>query len=312
MAHPLFLIVDTRNPRTSLFWQRHGLRIMEQLVPGEFVSTAQGAALETVYARAVWDGWRRVVLIGSPKSVKIGFQALMGVAPETRERLQVGFWPLSRVEFLQYLVQPTQALSAILQVFRAAHTIPVDVMQVQYLTPEMKTHHAWRDFVVDTAHPSALTTTYVDEQDRQYPGRMRFRVSLHEEALSSLTMNPNRLVRNPKLQVYGRKLLSARDLLGSLKKFTGQDGTAERLLESGKQVEIQGNWANLTLNIEGARLPVQSVHLQVQSKAFKLIIPVMPIRYKKPLRERMLAFPPREVVATSRQLSPKSLRKDDL
>jgi hypothetical protein len=50
----------------------------------------------------------------------------------------------------------------------------------------------------------------------------------------------------------------------------------------------------------------------VQSKAFKLIIPVMPIRYKEPLRERMLAFPPREVVATSRQLSPKSLRKDDL
>jgi len=28
MAHPLFLIVDTRNPRTSLFWHRHGLRIM--------------------------------------------------------------------------------------------------------------------------------------------------------------------------------------------------------------------------------------------------------------------------------------------
>ena len=296
MTHPLFLIVDTRNPRTSLFWQRHGLRIMEQLVPGEFVSTAQGAALETVYARAVWDGWRRIVLIGSPKSVKIGFQALMGTAQETREQLQVGFWPLGRVEFLQ----PTQALSTILQVFRAAHTILVDVMQVQYLTPEMETHHAWRDFVVDTAHPSALTTTYVDEQDRQYHGRMRFRISLHEEALSSLTMNPNRLVRNPKLQVYGRKLLSVRDLLGSLKKFAGKKGTTERLLESGEQVEIQGNWANLTLSIEGARLPVQSVHLQVQSKAFQLIIPVMPIRHKELVRERMLAFPPREAVAASR------------
>ncbi|MEE2717290.1 MAG: hypothetical protein VX610_07675 [SAR324 cluster bacterium] len=311
MAHPLFLIVDTRNPRTALFWRRHGLRIMEQLVPGEFVSTAQGGALEAVYSRAVLDGWGRIVVIGSPDSVNTAFQVLMGVASETREKLQAGFWPLGKVEFLKYLLQPTQALSAILQVFRSAHTIPVDVMQVQYLTPKMETGHAWCDFVVDTAHPSAATTTYVDEQDRQYRGRMRFRIALHEEPLNSLTMNPGRLVRSPKFRVYGEKLLSAHDLLGSVKNLADPQGANEQLLESGRQVEIQGNWANLTLHLEGVRLPVQSVHLQVRRKAFQLIIPVMPIRQKEPLRERLLAFPAREAVATSRELSPKSLREEE-
>ena len=312
MAHPLFLIVDTRNPRTSLFWHRHGLRIMEQLVPGEFVNTAQGPSLETVYSRAIWDGWRRIVLVGSPKSVSAGFQVLMGAAHETRERLQIGFWPLSRVDFLQYLLQPSQALSAILQVFRAAHTIPVDVTQVQYLTSGMETCYAWEDFVVDSVHRSAMTTTYVDERDRQYQGRMRFRISLQEEPLSSLTMNPSRLVRNPKFRVYGRRLFSPRDLFGEVKGLAASRGSTERLLETGRQVEVQGNWANLTLNLEGARLPVQSVHLQVLRRAFQLIIPVMPIRHKEPVRERMFAFPPREAVASSRQLSPKSLRKGEL
>ena len=52
----------------------------------------------------------------------------------------------------------------------------------------------------------------------------------------------------------------------------------EKLLKTGKQVEVQGNWENLTLNVGAIQDSVQSVHFEVERKALPLIIPAKPIQ----------------------------------
>jgi hypothetical protein len=52
----------------------------------------------------------------------------------------------------------------------------------------------------------------------------------------------------------------------------------ETLLKTGKQVEVQGNWANLTLDVSGMQDTVQSVHFEVARKSFSLIVPAKPIQ----------------------------------
>ena len=96
MKRPLHLILDSHlNPGVSLFWWKHGLRVMEQLVPAEFASTSNHQPLEKLLEHSIWSGWKKVILIGSPASVKRGFNILMQANDACRNSLEVGFWPLT-------------------------------------------------------------------------------------------------------------------------------------------------------------------------------------------------------------------------
>ncbi|SVD82449.1 uncharacterized protein METZ01_LOCUS435303, partial [marine metagenome] len=78
MKRPLHLILDSHlNPGVSLFWWKHGLRVMEQLVPNEFASTSSRQSLEKLMEQSAWSGWKKVILIGTSSSIQRGFNVLM-------------------------------------------------------------------------------------------------------------------------------------------------------------------------------------------------------------------------------------------
>ena len=76
---------------------------------------------------------------------------------------------------------------------------------------------------------------------------------------------------------------------------------AEVLIGSGRQLEIEGNWANLELNDPEVREPIQSIHLEIIRRALPLIIPAIPIRNRETLKSKLFQLEPRGTVATQRQ-----------
>jgi hypothetical protein len=75
----------------------------------------------------------------------------------------------------------------------------------------------------------------------------------------------------------------------------------EQILGSGRQIEIEGNWANLELNDPEVREPVQSLHVEIIRRALPLIIPAIPIRSRETLKSKLFQLEPRGSVATQRQ-----------
>ena len=307
----MHLILDSySHPGISLFWKRHGLRIMEQLVPNEFFFTTGDMSLEKIVEREIWSGWKKLILIGSPRSIRRGFNAIMQASDECRSTLEIGFWPLDLHELAFSISQSASNLRPVLQVFKAGHTLLVDVMKVQFLAPELETNYFWNDFVINSTQTNAETTIYIDEQNSQVNGKFRCRIVFHDETLNSLTMHPGKLTRTPMLKVYLKREtgLTAIDRLKQIKKWLAAEKKNiedEALLKTGKQVEIQGNWANLTLDVLAMQDTVQSVHFEVARKSFSLIVPAKPIQTLANTKKIIPAFRPTGVIANNRGTSEK-------
>ena len=317
----MHLILDSySHPGISLFWKRHGLRIMEQLVPNEFFFTNGDMPLEKIVEREIWSGWKKLILIGSPNSIRRGFNAIMQSSEECRSTLEIGFWPLDLQELAVSISQSASNLRPVLQVFKAGHTILVDVMKVQFLAPELETNYFWNDFVINSTQTNAETTIYIDEQNSQVKGKFRCRIVFHDETLNSLTMHPGKLTRTPILKVYLRQEtgLTAIDFLIQIKNWLVAENKNikniedESLLKTGKQVEIQGNWANLTLDVLAMQDTVQSVHFEVARKSFSLIVPAKPIQTLENTKKLIPAFRPTGVIANNRGRSERVMLKQNM
>ena len=315
MNHPMYLILDSySHPGISLFWKRHGLRIMEQLVPNEFFFTTGETQLEQLVERQIWSGWKKLILIGSPGSIKRGFNTLMQATEECRSTLEIGFWPLDLRELAASISQSSFHLRPVLQVFKAGHTLLVDVIKVQFLAPELETKYFWNDFVINSSHANAETTIYIDGQNSQVNGKFRCRIAFHDESLNSLTMHPGKLTRTPVLKVY-LKRKTGLTTIGRFKEmkqwFDTKKGNAndETLLKTGKQIEVQGNWANLTLDVSGMQDTVQSVHFEVARKSLSLIVPAKPIQTLASTKKILPAFRPTGAIANNRDSSKRVLLK---
>lgn len=314
MNHPMYLILDSySHPGISLFWKRHGLRIMEQLVPNEFFFTTGETQLEQLVERQIWSGWKKLILIGSPGSIKRGFNTLMQASEECRSTLEIGFWPLDLRELAASISQSSFHLRPVLQVFKAGHTLLVDVIKVQFLAPELETKYFWNDFVINSSHANAETTIYIDGQNSQVNGKFRCRIAFHDESLNSLTMHPGKLTRTPVLKVYLKREagLTTIGLFKEMKQWFEKKGNAndETLLKTGKQIEVQGNWANLTLDVSGMQDTVQSVHFEVARKSLSLIVPANPIQTLASTKKILPAFRPTGAIANNRDSSKRVLLK---
>ena len=311
MKHPMHLILDSYSkPAISMFWKRHGLGIMEHLVPNEFFFTDSDTPLEKLVEREIWSGWKKIILIGSTSSIRRGFNTLMQASRECRSTLEIGLWPLNLQKIATYIAQSPSSLRPILQVFKAGHTLKVDVMKVQFLTPSLETRYFWNDLVINSTQSNADTTIYVDEQNSQVGGKFRCRIAFHDEILSSLTMHPGKLTRTPVLKVYIKKEsgLNITEIYNQCRQmfsFEKNNSEDEMLLKTGKQVEVQGNWANLNLDVAAIKDSVQSVHFKVDRKSFSLIVPSKPILIPESARKMIPAFRPTGVIANNRDTSEK-------
>ena len=311
MKNPMHLILDSySHPAISMFWKRHGLGIMEQLVPTKFFFTDSDTPLEKLVEREIWSGWKKIILIGSPSSIRRGFNTLMQSSRECRSTLEVGFWPLNMQKLAASITHSQSSLRPILQVFKAGHTLKVDVMKVQFLTPSLETRYFWNDLVINSTQSNADTTIYIDEHNSQVGGKFRCRIAFHDETLNSLTMHPGKLTRSPVMKVYIKRepRLNFSELFYQCKQWFSFDkeiSDEETLLKTGKQVEVQGNWSNLIVEVAAIKDSVQSVHLSVDRKSFSLIVPGKPIFIPESARKMIPAFRPTGVIANNRDNSGK-------
>ena len=123
-------------------------------------------------------------------------------------------------------------------------------------------------------------------------------------------MHPGKLTRSPVLKVYIKRepVINITELLNQCRQWFSFDkeiSGEETLLKTGKQVEVQGNWANLTLDVAAIKDSVQSVHLNVDRKSFSLIVPAKPILIPESARKMIPAFRPTGVIANNRGKSGK-------
>ena len=306
MKYPMHLILDSySHPGISLFWKRHGLSIMEQLVPNEFFLTTGDTPLEKLIEREIWSGWKKIILIGNPNSIRRGFNTLMQASRECRSTLEIGFWPLNLQNLAACISQSSLYLKSFLQVFKVGHTLHVDVMKVQFMAPELETRYFWNEFEIKSTLPNAESAILIDAQNSALSGKFSCRIAFHDETLSSLTMHPGKLTRAPIIKVYLKRehTLTAAERFKQLSNWLAVESKTrkkEKLLKTGKQVEINGNWANLDLKVEAIQDSVQSVHIEVERKAFSLIIPSKPIQSTENIRSIIPGFRPREVITSNR------------
>ncbi|MBT7810250.1 MAG: hypothetical protein HN550_02850, partial [Deltaproteobacteria bacterium] len=227
--------------------------------------------------------------------------------------LEIGFWPLDLRELAASISQSSFHLRPVLQVFKAGHTLLVDVIKVQFLAPELETKYFWNDFVINSSHANAETTIYIDGQNSQVNGKFRCRIAFHDESLNSLTMHPGKLTRTPVLKVYLKREagLTTIGLFKEMKQWFEKKENAndETLLKTGKQIEVQGNWANLTLDVSGMQDTVQSVHFEVARKSLSLIVPAKPIQTLASTKKILPAFRPTGAIANNRDSSKRVLLK---
>ncbi len=224
---------------------------------------------------------------------------------ECRSTLEIGFWPLDIKKLATSITQSPSSLRPILQVFKAGHTLKVDVMKVQFLTPALETRYFWNDLVINSTQQHADTTIYIDEQNSQVKGKFQCRIAFHDETLSSLTMHPGKLTRSPVLKVYIKRepKMNITEIFNQCRQlftFDREISEDETLLKTGKQVEIQGNWENLTVDVAAIKDSVQSVHLNVERKSLSLIVPGKPIMIPKSSRKMIPAFRPTGAIANNR------------
>ena len=135
---------------------------MEQLVPNEFASTSSRQSLEKLVEQSVWSGWKKVILIGTSSTIQQGFNVLMQANEACRNSLEVGFWPLKWSELPMQMIPQISQLGSILQDFKAGHTLPVDVIKLQYLTPELETSFFWNGLKIKSSNTEADTHFYLD------------------------------------------------------------------------------------------------------------------------------------------------------
>jgi len=194
-----------------MFWKRHGLSIMEQLVPNEFLFTTTNNPLEKLVEKEIWSGWKKIILIGTPSSIRRGFNTIMSSSLECRSSLSVGFWPINLITLLNYMRESSLNLRPILQVFKAGHTILVDVPMIQFFSTKKETRYFWEFFVINSTQNSAKTTISIDEQDFEIHGKFKSRIVFHDESLNSLTIHPSKLTRSPILKVFIKKDINLTD-----------------------------------------------------------------------------------------------------
>ena len=164
--------------------------------------------------------------------------------------------------------------------------------------------------VINSTQSNADTTIYIDEQNSKVIGKFKCRIAFHDETLSSLTMHPGKLTRSPVLKVYIKRepRLNFSELFYQCKQWFSFDkgiSDEETLLKTGKQVEVQGNWANLNLDVSAIKDSVQSVHLSVDLKSITLIKHNKPIFIPESARKIIPAFRPTGVIANNRDNSGK-------
>ena len=134
-------------------------------MPTEFANTNRKESIEKLMEQLIWSGWKKIILIGSPSSIQRGFNVLMQASEECRNSLEVGFWPLHLYDLPLQMLPRYSQLGPILQVFKTAHTLPVDVIKLQYLTPQLETSYYWKGLGIMSRISSADTRIYLDDQD---------------------------------------------------------------------------------------------------------------------------------------------------
>ena len=145
MKKSTHLILDNySHPGISIFWKRHGINILKQLAPNDFLFTTAKNPLEKIIEKEIWSGWKKIILIGTPNSINRGFNTIMSSSQECRSSLSVGFWPLNLITILNYVSKSSLNLKPILQVFKTGHTILVDIPKVQFISKLLICLHFYR------------------------------------------------------------------------------------------------------------------------------------------------------------------------
>ncbi|MEE3122326.1 MAG: hypothetical protein VX399_07005 [SAR324 cluster bacterium] len=302
MKRPLHLILDSHfNPGVSLFWRRHGLQIMEKLVPSEFAHTNRRLPLEKLLSQSIWSGWKKIILMGNPTSIQRGFNVLMQAGEECRNSLEVGFWPLHWQDIPLQMMPRFSQVSAILQVFKAGHTLPVDVIRAQYHTQEIETSYHWNELRIGSSIANADTRILLDGRNLDQKGYFQSRVLFHEEELSSLTLAPGQMTKPLQMKFFLVQSAKTDAAAGKFQQWIQPLCQQEELLGTGRHLGIQGNWANLNLYDADAREPVQKIELEIIRRAFPLIIPSVPIRQRENVKAKLFSFEPRGAVAAQRE-----------
>jgi hypothetical protein len=300
MKPALHLIIDDRDAHLRLFWRRHGLKILEQLVPSELSFLRAHVSLEQELRRALPRSDARLILLGSPAMLGRAFNTLMQLHEERPHQREVGFWELRKREAYLSLFQSSERFRPLLHTFRNGHSVPVNVIKARYTNTheQLATAYFWNELHVYAAGNPSHSMLSMGEEEWTHEGKVRYRLTLHHEPLHSWRINHSNLLKANYLQAYASAAASPRT--GSSK--PRRQNAREFWLSKGETLQLRGNFLRMSEPNAGWLADTQQLQLEVLPRCMHLLIPMMPVRTAEPARRgTLLDFKPRKLVAVNRQ-----------
>lgn len=298
MKTALHLMLDFKHPYLRLFWRRHGLRIMERLTPAALSFVTAQTMLEQELRKVLQSGGKRLIILGSPALLSQTFHLLMKEFEQGHSSCEVGFWEVRKAEALSSLFQSSENFTPLLHTFRNGHAVPVNVIKARYTEHdhELTTAYFWNELHVYAGGPRSRSLVTIGEDEWSHNGKVRYRLSLHQEPLHSWRINHSNLLKANYLQVFSSTPASA-----SPSKITPNPSNGEVWLNKGEFVQLHGNYLRIAEPNAGWVADTQQLQVEVLPRSLYLLIPMIPVRSAEPARANLLAFKPRPLVVASRQ-----------
>ncbi len=304
------IIVDefSKNGRVGSFWKKISPTVLKQLCPAQISQTHSENSLAPLVEEAVKNGFKKIILIGDQSTIFVGINALMHFSPDVRKQLAVGLWLLNDWEMLLYAIKFSGKLETLIQIFKAAHTCPVDLGKVALTHGDQtpKTLFFWRHCDFSYVEGSSLTGSnsgsfplltklipfripikanlQMEHQSFHAEGGLNLRIALHPEMPHSLKVAPDAFKSTRKFMLLWQKGIHFRKQwlrfpwMTLQKKSGGFGKTAQKncLL-----VKIQCLNDPLTLRLDEQRHRCTQAHFEIMREALPIIVKMAPARSKK-------------------------------
>lgn len=287
------ILIDSHQKKGYVkpLWRRVSPALLQHLTTVEVSWTNPTWRIESAFSDLIWDGWRKIIVIGTTESILQSVNALMRFPKETRKQVKLGLWPIELRDYL--FLHDSRSILRIAEIFKQGMTCPVDLGKMQWLSPhhQKQSLYFWNQIRIKNEFSEKFDLC-VDA--KRYPQMQEeyCTVRLHQEGLHSIHITPSTL--------RGMEPLHLSFVLPWLAPLTKIEPFAYQKFFIHPERECE--WIHLqTVNqhralwIREMNQKSSFVSFSIVNDAFPLIVSSVPVRSRKKISSMILSARKRSV-----------------
>lgn len=318
MLSTCFIIDVSQNFFIEWVWNRISHNYLKEISPLREIKVFSGDSLSRKVRETIEKGWKKIIFIGTQKTIKEGVETIMEFTSAERKKLEIGLWPIEFSEISSLLLHLPGVLDSSLRVFKNNNTCPIDVGKIEWIDCKGKKHrnYFWRQCSISRNKESLDATIFTNDFLGHYFEPFPLSIQLGEQELEGNILGQLNIRLH--LSIPHSLRLTPLDLMMS--RFTVDTGYNASFLTryitdiwrkkqkkeiffslrnpvgcNTLQVQSQKNLINL--KIENSSHRCQTAKMELIHQAFPLLVPLIPYHRPKPASDLVLSFPSKNVVA---------------